>query len=269
MTFPKLVNDFKEKIKNEAVFGVFSRTTDPAFIEITSYAGFDFVILDMEHGPNGLENIQNLIRAAQLTSIVPIVRVKEDNHSLMADVLDLGAAGIQVPHVRNVEDVLEIINMAKFSPQGMRGVCRFVRAADYSSVDRQQYFKYANDSLIIIQIEGKEGVENLDNIIKKGGFDILFVGPYDLSQSLGVPGQIEHPLVEKTINEIVRKCKEKNIIVGNFNDSLEMAKKWISLGVNYISYSVDSGIFFEACKKIVNGLKDIKKAEITDTISTT
>jgi len=254
--FSNLISNFKEKIKKEAVFGVFSKTTDPAFIEIMGYSGFDFVILDMEHGPSGLENIQNLIRAAQLTNIVPIVRVKEDNRSLMANVLDLGAAGIQVPHVRYADDVKKIIDMAKFSPQGMRGMCRFVRAADYSSISGKDYFKYANDSLVIIQIEGKEGIDNLDSIIKQGGFDILFIGPYDLSQSLGVPGQIEHPMVEKTINEIVKKCKEKNIVVGNFNDSFEMAKKWISLGVHYISYSVDVGIFYEGCKNIVNNLKE-------------
>jgi 4-hydroxy-2-oxoheptanedioate aldolase len=109
--------------------------------------------------------------------------------------------------------------------------------------------------LIIIQIEGREGVENLDSIIDQGGFDILFVGPYDLSQSLGVPGQVEHPLVEKTIKEIVKKCKEKNIVVGNFNDNVQMAKNWINLGIKYISYSVDTGIFFEGCKTIVNNLK--------------
>ena len=131
-----------------------------------------------------------------------------------------------------------------------------MRAADYSSVDRSEYFKIANNSLIIIQIESMEGVENLDSIIKQGGFDILFIGPYDLSQSLGIPGQIEHPLVEKTIKDIVKKCNEKNIMVGNFNDSFEMAKKWISLGIKYISYSVDVGIFYEGCKDIINNLKE-------------
>ena len=250
-----LISNFKEKIKSGPVFGPFSKSTDPAFIEIMGYSGFDFVILDMEHGPNGLLNMQNLIRAAQLTNIVPIVRVKEDNRSLMANVLDIGAAGIQVPHVKCAEDVKEIINMTKFSPLGSRGMCRFVRSADYSFINGKDYFKYANESLIIIQIEGKEGVENLDSIINQGGFDILFVGPYDLSQSLGVPGQIEHPLVEKTINEIVKKCKEKNIVVGNFNDDAQMAKKWIKLGMKYISYSVDTGIFSEGCKTIINNLK--------------
>jgi len=253
--YSNLIKNFKEKIKKQPVFGPFSKSTDPAFIEIMGYSGFDFVILDMEHGPNGLLNMQNLIRAAQLTNIVPIVRVKEDVRSLMANVLDIGAAGIQVPHVKSAGDVKEIINMARFSPLGMRGMCRYVRSADYSFIDGKDYFKYANEALIIIQIEGREGVENLDSIIDQGGFDILFVGPYDLSQSLGVPGQVEHPLVEKTIKDIVKKCKEKNIVVGNFNDNARIAKKWIDIGIKYISYSVDTGIFSEACKAIVSSLK--------------
>jgi 4-hydroxy-2-oxoheptanedioate aldolase len=252
----KLINDFRNKIKNEPVFGIFSKTTDPAFIEIAGYSGFDFIILDMEHGPNGLENMQNLIRAAQLTDIVPIVRVKEDNHSLMANVLDIGAAGIQIPHIKCVEDLMEALNIARFSPDGMRGMCRFVRAADYSSINGPDYFKYANKSLIIIQIEGKEGINNLDSIINHGGFDILFIGPYDLSQSLGIPGQVDHPLIENTVKDIIRKCREKNITVGNFNDTVPTAKKWISLGIKYISYSVDVGIFADGCKTAVRELKN-------------
>jgi len=253
--FLKVISDFKEKIKKEPVFGVFSKAGDPAFIEIMGYSGFDFVILDMEHGPNSLDNMQNLIRAAQLTNIIPIVRVKEDNHSLIASVLDIGAAGIQVPHIKCVEDLKEILNMAKFSPLGMRGMCRYVRAADYSSISGTDYFKYANESLVIIQIEGKEGINNLDSIIEHGGFDILFIGPYDLSQSLGIPGQVEHPLVENTVKDIVRKCSEKNIIVGNFNDTVSIAKKWTSLGIRYISYSVDVGIFSDGCKRAISSLK--------------
>ena len=251
----KLINDFKDKIKKEPVFGVFSKAGDPAFIEIMGYSGFDFVILDMEHGPNSLDNMQNLIRAAQLTNIVPIVRVKEDNRSLIANVLDIGASGIQVPHVKYVEDLKEVLDTAKYSPQGMRGMCRYVRAADYSSISGPDYFKYANEALIIIQIEGKEGINNLDSIIDYGGFDILFIGPYDLSQSLGFPGQVEHPIVENAIKDIVRKCNEKNIIVGNYNDTVPMAKKWISLGIRYISYSVDTGIFSEGCKRAISSLK--------------
>ncbi len=251
----RIISDFKTKISKEPVFGLFSKTTDPAFIECMGYAGLDFVILDMEHGPCSLETMQNLIRAANLSHILSIVRVKEGFDSLIGEVLDIGANGIQVPHVRNVDDVKKILELGKFYPQGNRGMCRFVRAAHYSSIPGKEYFKIANDFVIVIQIEGKEAIENLDDIITHGGFDIMFVGPYDLSQSLGVPGQTTHPLVQEKIAAIYKKCSEKNIILGSFYDNIQTAKKWIKMGFHYISYSVDMGVFTESCSKLIAQLK--------------
>ena len=253
----EMVREFKEKINKGPVFGVFSKTSDPAFIECLGYAGFDYVIIDMEHAPHHLSNMQNLIRAAQIAKIVPIVRIIENSYHLINQVLDIGAAGVQIPHVKCKEDIKEILEHAKFFPKGNRGMCRYVRAAKYSSIKGEEYFKRANENLIIIQIEGKEGYKNIDSIIEHGGFDILFIGPYDLSQSLGVPGNIEHPLVLESVNKIVKKCNEKRIIVGNFNDSMPMAKMWIKKGIRYISYSVDVGLFYDASKKLAQSLKEI------------
>ncbi|KUO53355.1 MAG: aldolase [Desulfitibacter sp. BRH_c19] len=249
------IKKFKEKLTNEAVYGPFSKTSDPGIIEAAGYGGFDFIILDLEHGPNNVQTLQNLIRAAQNSNILPIVRVKENCDSLIGEVLDVGAAGIQVPQISNAEDASRIIRLAKFAPQGMRGVCRFVRAANYSSMDRYEYFKKSNDALIIMHLEGQESINNLDEIMDVSGIDVLFIGPYDLSQSLGVPGQIDHPIVEEKMKQIIQKCKEKGIYVGTFVDTLENAKKWENAGVKYISYSVDIGIFYEQCKNIMQNLK--------------
>lgn len=251
----KIIKNFKSKIYSRPVFGPFSKTTDPAFIEIAGYAGFDFVILDLEHGPNSVENVQNLIRAAQITNMLPVVRVKENCPSLIGEVLDIGAGGIQVPQIKNAEDVKNVIRVAKFAPEGMRGMCRFVRAANYSSMESDKYFKKANDALIIIQLEGIEAIKNLDEILEISGYDIIFIGPYDLSQSLGVPGQVDNPLVKNEMMKIVEKCKQKGILVGNFTDTGENALEWIKLGVRYISYSVDTGIYYSACKNILSSLK--------------
>jgi 4-hydroxy-2-oxoheptanedioate aldolase len=256
----QIVRNFKTKIKKEPVFGIFTKTTDPAFIEIIGYTGFDFVILDMEHGPNGLENMQNLIRAAQLSNIAPIVRVKENNYSLISEVLDIGAAGVQVPHVRGPQDVKEVLEAARYSPEGMRGVCRFVRAADYSAIEKSSYFKLANEALIILQLEGSDAIKNIDGILELKGFDIIFIGPYDLSQSLGVPGQINHPIVINEIKGIVEKLSSKNILLGIYTDTKEEAKNWMKLGVKYISYNVDVGLFCSLCK---NELEELNKIKIS------
>lgn len=249
------IRNFRQKLKDDFVLGVFSKTSDPAFIEIMGHSGIDFVIIDLEHSPNSVQTVQNLIRAAEVAKIFPVVRVKEDNSSIIGEVLDIGAGGIQVPQINDSEMAEEIIRLSRFSPEGMRGVCRFVRAADYSSMDRFRYFKVSNEAVIILQLEGEEAIRNIDGILDVPGADIIFVGPYDLSQSLGVPGEIDHPVVVEKMNEIVEKSIQKGAAVGTFVDTIENAEKWRELGVKYISYSVDVGIFYEKCVEIVQKIR--------------
>lgn len=106
-----------------------------------------------------------------------------------------------------------------------------------------------------MQIEGQEGIDNIDEILSLKEIDILFIGPYDLSQSLGVAGDIDNPLVEKKMLEIIKKCKSKNVTVGTFTDTIENAQKWKKLGVKYIAYSVDMGIFCEAVTDVVQKIR--------------
>jgi 4-hydroxy-2-oxoheptanedioate aldolase len=249
-----IINRFKGKLKGDGAVGIFSKTSDPAFIEAMGYAGMDYVIIDLEHGPNSVQSVQNLIRGAQVAGLMPIVRVKESCASVMSEVLDIGAGGIQVPQITTKAEAEAVIKRTKFSPMGERGVCRFVRAAKYSAKDRFEYFKDANEAVTILQIEGQEGIDNIEEILSVEGIDVLFIGPYDLSQSLGVAGQIEHPLVEQKMLEIVKLCSEKGITVGTFVDTVENALKWKKLGVKYISYSVDVGIFCDAVASIVKNV---------------
>ena len=251
-----IIREFKEKLKGEGAIGVFSKTSDPAFIEAMGYAGMDYVIIDLEHGPNSVQSVQNLIRGAQVSGLMPIVRVKESCASVQSEVLDIGAGGIQVPQITTKAEAEAVIKRTKFSPVGERGVCRFVRAANYSAKDRFEYFKDANEAVTILQIEGQEGIDNIEDILSVEGIDVLFIGPYDLSQSLGVAGQIEHPLVEQKMLEIVELCAKKGITVGTFVDTVANAQKWKKLGVKYISYSVDVGIFCDAVSQIVKSVNN-------------
>ena len=249
------IREFKKKLREGYVVGPFSKTSDPAFIEIMGFAGWDFVIIDLEHGPNSVQTVQNLIRAAQIANIFPIVRVKENTPPVIKEVLDIGAGGIHVPQITSVEAAKEVMELAKFAPAGMRGVDKFSRAGDYSAMDKFQYFKEANEAVIILGLEGKEAIEKVDEIIAVEGIDVIFAGPYDISQSLGITGQFDHPRVTEKVTEIVNKCAPKGIAVGNFVETIETAKKWVDLGVKYVSYSVDVGIFYDACREIVQGIK--------------
>ncbi len=250
----ELITTFRKKIGQGCVVGPFMKTCDPAFVEAAGYAGMDFVILDMEHGPASLESLQNHIRGAQAAGILPIVRVS--NYEDISRVLDIGAAGVQVPQVSSAGEAKAVVERAKFYPQGQRGICRFVRAAHYSALDRNIYFAESNQSLVIIQLEGQEAIWNLDEILEIPGIDILFMGPYDLSQSLGVPGQIGHPSVISQMEKAAEKAKAKGILVGTFTDSTEALKMWSRAGVRYLSYSVDTGIFSDACARVKRELEE-------------
>ncbi len=243
--------------KGESVFGPFSKTADPAFVEASGYAGFDFIILDMEHGPSNVTMLQDLIRAAEVAGIVPIVRVPLEMVSDIGRVLDIGAGGVQIPQITTAEQARAVLEVSRFAPRGQRGVCRFVRAAKYATMDRYQYFADANDALVILQLEGGEALANLDGILAEPGIDIIFIGPYDLSQSLGVPGQVEHPLVADKIEEIIHKCIAQGIAVGVFTDNGPALEKWKKAGVQYLSYSVDVGLYAEYCKTLVEQYKNI------------
>ncbi len=202
----------KEKLQaGEVVYGLFCKTTAPEFIEAAGYAGFDFCILDMEHGPIHFERVQNLVRAAECSGITPIVRTQGSDESSIAHPLDLGAQGVQVPQVSSVDEARRVLQAAKFAPLGERGVCRFVRAAHFSTMDRQEYFRKANESLVILQLEGTN-LAAYEEIAALDGVDVLFIGPYDLSQAVGLPGQIEHPRVKEEVKKIIVNCKSKRTL---------------------------------------------------------
>lgn len=242
-----VINSFRKRVAAGQVFGIFMKTCDPAFVEAAGYAGIDFAVLDMEHGPISYESMQNNIRAAQVAGIFPVVRVSSLSDIAIAKALDIGAMAVQVPQVTTAEEADRAVRFAKYAPRGERGVCRFVRAARYSATPGAEYFPKANETMVILQLEGAKAIENLDAILAVDGVDIIFVGPYDLSQSLGVTGQTTHPKVIEEMRRIVNRARERGVVTGTFTDSEETMRMWMEAGVRYISYSVDVGIFREAC----------------------
>ena len=253
-----MIENYLKRTLNEGkvAFGPFMKFTDPAAVEIMGFAGFDFVIIDAEHGPISMENAQNMIRAAESVNITPIIRVGSNDEVLILRALDIGAQGIEIPQINSRSDAVRAVKSVKYSPQGERGVCRYVRAANYSSMDKFKYFESANkETMIIAHIEGVEGINNLDEILSVSGIDVIFIGPYDLSQSLGIPGQVNNSLVVEKMKEVVLKCKQNKVAVGTFADDVETAKSWVSLGVQYMSFSVDVGMLYDISKTIIKELK--------------
>ncbi len=241
-----LITEVRQRLTNGPLNGMFCKTRDPMLIEALGACGLDFAILDCEHGANDLAVVGELIRAAELAGILPIVRVPEADPSLIGKYLDLGAGGVQIPNLRDAATARACVAAARFAPLGNRGVCRFVRAASYGRTPRQQYFSEANQALVILQVEGSDGIAALDDILAIDGCDILFIGPYDLSQSLGFPGEIEHPAVLAAIQDVVQRCAAKNRAVGIFADNPHSAARWRNCGVRYLATGVDVAMFADA-----------------------
>lgn len=250
------VNILKKALEEgKTVFGPFCKMLDPTVVELAALAGFDFVIIDMEHGPYSIETVQQMLRAAEARGISAVVRVPENSETSILRVLDVGAKCIQVPQISTAEDAGKVVKSAMFHPKGERGMCRYVRAGDYTAIDKAEHFGTANESILtIIHIEGVKGLENLPSILSCDGIDVIFLGPYDLSQSCGVPGQVHHEKVVNRMEEAVALARKSGKVVGTFVESVEDAKKWEKIGVQYISYAVDTGLILNAFKKITQDL---------------
>ena len=241
------VASFKAAMDSDkGALGPFMICTDPAMVEAAGHAGYDFVLLDMEHGTTTFETLPNLIRAANVSGVCPVVRVPRGTDIWIDQALDVGAGAVMIPHIDTAEQARAAVSAAKFSPVGSRGTCRFVRSAGFGAIPGSEYFSKAQETVVIVQAEGKKAVENLDEILDVPGIDVVFVGPYDLSSSLGHVGEINHPEVIECIKGIIAKASAKGVKIGCFADTVEGGKKWRDLGVKFIGYGCDFDIFTRA-----------------------
>jgi 4-hydroxy-2-oxoheptanedioate aldolase len=233
------------------LIGPFVRIARPEVVEMLAMAGYDFGVLDLEHGGAvNMNDVYPLILAAENRGIKLLARIPGINETYIKWLLDLGIGGLQIPHIKTKEDAQRAVEYSKFHPMGERGLCRFVRAAEFSNIPKQEYIDKANSkSIIVLQIEGFEGAKNIEEICTVEGIDVIFVGPYDLSQSMGLTGQIWHEDVTKEITRIIEICKSKGIVTGVFTDTPEGIKHWSDLGVKYLNYRIDTEMFLDFAKK--------------------
>lgn len=252
-----MINHLKRKLeKGGPVLGTFITVNCPDLVEIAGLAGFDYCIIDTEHGPGNPESIQHMIRAAELRGMTPVVRVTEPSATTILRTLDVGAGGIQVPQVNSKETAEDVVRFAKYFPDGERGAC-LTRSSDYGFVKGvAEYFEEANrETMVIVHCENKDGLECLEDIAAVEGVDVVFVGPYDLSQSFGIPGQLYHPVMVEAVAKALEATKKAGKPAGIFVSSVEEAKARIKEGFTYIAYNTDALMFAELCRSIVDGVK--------------
>lgn len=250
-------NPLKPKLAGQDfVLGTFLEIPSPQLVELLGLAGFDFVIIDREHAAITLAQTEELIRASLSTGISALVRVPACEPVAIRQPLDMGAAGIHVPQIGSAEMARLAVRSALFHPRGERGLQPFVRAASYRAGGAAEFLASANDSIaIVLHIEGEQGVRDLDRILAVEGVDCAFIGPYDLSQSLGVPGQVKHPRVREKIAEAVAGARAAGKRVGIYADDAATALEWRALGVTYLAVSMDAALFLSGARQIVQGIK--------------
>jgi len=236
--------------------GLFVKCPQPEIIEAIGISGFDFAVIDMEHTPLSPRDLYTLVLAAESRNLKTVVRIPQKTESYIKWCRDLNVTAIQIPHVETQEDALYAMKHSEFSPLGERGLCRFVRAADFSNIEKAVYIEQANaTNKLILQIEGTRALPNLSSILEVLTPNVsIFIGPYDLSQSLGKPGQIWDDEVVKAMENIVERCCDKNIQVGTFTDTRDGIQFWKRRGLSFIEYASDLHLFINAAKQVVSDL---------------
>jgi 4-hydroxy-2-oxoheptanedioate aldolase len=212
-----LQNTIKEKLKRkEPAFGLSIMIPSPQLVEMAAKLGFDWVLIDCEHGTINPETVETLTMAAQANGITPIARPRTKNPADIQQVMDRGVMGVQVPHVNTVEDAEAVVAAVKYHPTGKRGLAAGTRPANYGyDITQSEYVEKANrESLVCVQFEDKEAIENADEILKVDNIDVFFIGPSDLSQSMGFPGQYDKPSVANAISSTFEKILDSGQVAG-------------------------------------------------------
>ena len=250
----------KKRLQNgELVLGtIISEVRNPNIAYMLAQCGFEFFIIDNEHGAYNPETIANMIAAARGAGISVIVRIPEITRENILKPLDAGAAGLLVPMVNSATEAEEIIRHAKYPTMGNRGAALRRPHNRYAKVNAAEYLKQANENTFIaVQAETMQAIENIDEIASVDGVDCIFVGPFDLSISLGIPGQINHKVEVEAIEKIAYACKKHHKIGGILMFDQELLTKWIKQDFRFAVYSSDITMLADAASIAVKELKDI------------
>lgn len=249
-------NDLKARLTGgETIYGMFLNSGDPILAEVAALAGFDMVVIDSEHGPTGPMDNMPLIQAVEYRGAVPIVRVPNKQSDTILKMLDIGAHGILVPRVNTPEEARQVVKAVRYFPGGERGVASG-RASDYGFTPLTDYFGLANDrNLVAVQCEDVACLPHLDEIAAIDGVDVIFIGPYDLSATMGAPGRVAYEAIKDTVTAVLETVRRHGKAAGIFTKDAADARFYAGLGVQFIIVGTDIQNFAGTCRTLVGALK--------------
>lgn len=243
-----------------AIGTMITQFRSPAVAIMLKAAGFDYFFIDMEHGSLSVETMADLCVAARGAGIATIVRVPILEAQALGTPLDLGASGVLCPQTETRADAELIVRCTKYHPLGERGMSLGNVHVGFERGKPEEVVRRLNEeTLIVVQIETAKGVDNIDEILRVPGIDAAFVGPNDLSQTLGVPGQIHHPEVAKRIERLIEACQKAGVAPGLHTYDVDSAKAWLKKGIRLLGYSGDVA-FIVGGGKVTSELREFLQA---------
>lgn len=252
-------NHLKQILKNGgvAVGATVLEFYRPSIGKILKLAGFDFLFLEYEHTYINEESMAALLLAAREADLPTIVKVPSLHRHFISRALDAGAMGIQLPRTNTREDVEKMVQYARFPPVGDRAGCPGLANTDYRAVAAEEFFRVSNEeTLLVAHIETREGMQNIDEILDHPEVDAVFVGPYDLSAALGMPGNANDPEVTAAIETVIAKARARGIAPGIYAGDFESARYWIDRGMQLIESISDIAMILEKGSELMKQVQD-------------
>lgn len=233
----------KQLRKGQRVFGTWSMFPSAGVVNVIGEAGLDFAILDMEHGTMSFETVEDMVRGAEASGCQPVIRVCDRRESTILRALETGSQAVMIPHISTPEEARAVVKACRYSPSGERGLSPYTRVHNYSHENLRKSLDFANENTMIgILVEGKKGIKNLEKIVNIKGIDLIYLGIYDISQSVGVPGELNHKKVIEMQKRCVRVIQDKGIAAGSFARDFEYVKLLYKNGFQFIAYLVDCAV---------------------------
>lgn len=256
------MKNLKKRIKQgETLNGCWLNLGSSVTAEIVGQAGFDWVLIDIEHGAGGEREVLFQLQALEHTPSAPIVRVESTDRQRIHRVLDLGAEGIMCPRINHLEEAREVVRGLHYPPEGTRGVAKMVRATGFGK-NFPEYWKEAKENIVgIVQVETIEVLDHLEEIAALEGVDVLFIGPADLSMALGIFGQFDHPTFQDALKATVDAAKMAGKASGILLFNAEDYTTYYDMGIRMIACGADATFVADGARNMVNRLNYLRSGD--------
>ncbi len=252
--------ELKQKVHSGGIiYGtMLSISRNPRWTTPMSQFGLDYVVIDTEHSPRGRDAIADFVAAFNFSGVVPIIRIPIPDSHYVTMALDAGAQGVLAPYCETVDEVKEVVAATRWRPLKGAGVRRIIEEGVFPSQATKEYLENRNrNNVCIIGVESVPAIENLENMVKVPGIDAIFVGPNDLSISLGVPDQYDHPDYEAALRRILSVCKAANLPNLFHHQTIELSTKWLREGARFVLYSSDARTMHNGFRSEFGAIKQV------------